>query len=323
MPQVCIACLLLLGISTTAQDTIHTFVVGDTLVKLVEYESTAPGPLFFNMHDDENTSVEAAKEVLKKSGGKLYELVHGGVRNIAFHVDTLNYDVDPNRIYTNAGIWLQVKSEFLRDSVQRADRLRLKLDSLLRVGIQPDASMFRYLSDSAREVLTINSSLDSRNLSHLKRDSTFALDTIPAYRFTADDSIAFRILRGFADSLLTLLQIDSQNLVIALHNNKEEGYSMASYLVDSIYQNEAQAVYIGMHPDPDDFYFVTERRLFEALQPNHFHIVLQDNTHVTDDGSLSVYCGKRGIHYVNVEAQHEHLKDQRMMLKILLKRLGY
>jgi hypothetical protein len=35
---------------------------------------------------------------------------------------------------------------------------------------------------------------------------------------------------------------------------------------------------------------------------------------MTDDGSLSVYCGKLGIPYVNVEAQHGHLVRQLKML---------
>jgi D-alanyl-D-alanine dipeptidase len=49
------------------------------------------------------------------------------------------------------------------------------------------------------------------------------------------------------------------------------------------------------------------------------NVVLQDNRQVTDDGSLSVYCGKWGIPYVNVEAQHEHLEQQLQMLKVLLR----
>jgi hypothetical protein len=117
------------------------------------------------------------------------------------------------------------------------------------------------------------------------------------------------------------MQVDSQRLVIALHNNRNDGYSLASYRVDSIYEAEALAIYVGLHHDPDDFYFVTERRIFEILQPNHYHIVLQDNQKMTDDGSLSVYCGIRGIHYVNVEAQHKHGKDQEKMLRVLAERL--
>jgi hypothetical protein len=145
---------------------------------------------------------------------------------------------------------------------------------------------------------------------------------LPPLYFNARDTFVFDLVRAFADTLLAIMQIDKQDLVIALHNNSNNGFSLSSYLVDNIYEGEAHATYRGMHPDPDEFYFVTERRLFEALQPNPYHIVLQDNYGMTDDGSLSVYCGRRGIHYVNVEAQHKHEKEQKEMLEILVDKLG-
>ena len=38
---------------------------------------------------------------------------------------------------------------------------------------------------------------------------------------------------------------------------------------------------------------------------------------MTDDGSLSVYCGMKKIPYINVEAQRGHLQEQIAMLKEL------
>ena len=68
----------------------------------------------------------------------------------------------------------------------------------------------------------------------------------------------------------------------------------------AVYEVDAEAVYNGKHKDPDQFYFVTSARLYGMLTPTKFNVVIQNNANVTDDGSLSVYCGQRGIEYVNV-----------------------
>jgi hypothetical protein len=59
---------------------------------------------------------------------------------------------------------------------------------------------------------------------------------------------------------------------------------------------------------------VTDQNIFEKLSTGKYHVVLQNNELMTDDGSLSVYCGQLGIRYINVEAQHNHLIRQIKML---------
>lgn len=308
------------ALSGLAQDTVRTFTLGDTAISLVVHRGPHPGPLYYNMHDDEHTSVIAAISVIREQGGTLWELVHTGERNIPFHVDSTLYRIDPNRIYTDAGIWREIRLEFKRDSVDLiAYFLRLQ-DSLVNVGCLPQEPVFTdYVRDTVVD-LSDTAPVEPDTMV-FKVDSPAIVNLIP-FPFSALDSVAFSMVRTLSDELLTFLQIDSQRLVIALHNNREQGYSLASYRIDSVYEDEALSIYVGWHPDPDDFYFVTERRIFEALQPNHYHIVLQDNARMTDDGSLSVYCGQRGIPYVNVEAQHRHTEDQVKMLHTLLERLG-
>ena len=93
---------------------------------------------------------------------------------------------------------------------------------------------------------------------------------------------------------------------------------MQSYLPGAVYEVDAETVYNGKWRDDDEFYFVTSARLYGLLTPTKFNVVLQNNAAMTDDGSLSVYCGQRGIEYVNVEAQHGHIKANRKMVKKLL-----
>lgn len=231
-------------------EVISSFVFHGTEVQVVKYSSGKPGPLYYNMHDNENTSVEAAKRLVASKGGKLYELVHSGDRNFCFDwADTLTYEIDPNRIYTDEGIWRELERTAVRDPW------------------------------------------------------------------------VFDIVKSFGDSLITLLNIDEQELVVALHNNTDCRYCLYSYMEDGPYEKDALRTFQAKRKEPDDFYFVTTDRHFIALQETGFHIVQQDNAQVTDDGSLSVYCGQKGIDYINVEAEHGNLRAQRRMIRRMIKNL--
>ncbi len=314
--QVIIFCIFC-SLCSHAQDTVRTFTLGDTLVYLVAHRSEQPGPLYYNMHDDENSSVEAASIIVDRYGGELFELVHTGERNITFHVDSMRYEIDPNRMYSDAGVWREIRRVYVKDSLQQIALQRIQDNARMRAVLDTFFGSAPVVAPSQFGIYPLFVMLDSL----VRTNGLYVHDTIPRHEFNARDSLVLALVRAFADTLVSVLQIDSQRLVVALHNNKDDGYNVSSYFIDSLYEHEALAVYRGFHPDPDEFYFVTTRRLFEALQPNPYHIVLQDNTNMTDDGSLSVYCGMRGINYVNVEAQHRHVPDQKKMLEILLERL--
>ena len=249
MKNLVIILFVLPGLSLSAQETVKTYDLFGTEVRLVRYTSKKAGPLFYNMHDNENTSVEAAQKVVRARGGMLYELIHSGGRNIEFEVDSTWFAIDPNRIYTDTGVWRELE----------------------RTG---------------------------------GRDSTVFLE-----------------VREFGEDLIQTMELAGQSLIVALHNNTDCRYCLYSYTEGGAYEDDAAAVYRGKWEDPDEFYFLTEADHFEALKPSGFHLILQDNTGVTDDGSLSVYCGFQGIEYINVEAQHGHVKKQRKMIKRMLRLL--
>lgn len=315
-------CILLYSCSQSQDslwsETVRTFTLGDSTVSLLVHRTTKPGLLYYNMHDDESTSVDAAKEIVEENGGILYELVHTGRRYFGFNYDSAYYNIDPNRIYTDAGVWRELRRVALRDSAIQAEAIRTQdtltlfqqRDSLISAG------------DSILYVILRNQDYRKGTYAIVEGARLSLRLPLPQLQFNATDTSVFYIVRDFANALLSIMQIDTQDLVVALHNNSNNGFSLESYKLGAIYQDEAHAIYRGMHPDPDDFYFVTERYLFELLQPNQYHIVLQDNHGMTDDGSLSVYCGIHGIHYVNVEAQHKHEKEQKEMMEIMLERLS-
>jgi hypothetical protein len=62
--------------------------------------------------------------------------------------------------------------------------------------------------------------------------------------------------------------------------------------------------------DADDFVYTTEEKIFDYLKEKKINVVLQDNIHCVDDGSLSVYCGKHHIPYINIESQEGHRRPQ-------------
>lgn len=205
--------------------------------------------LLYNMHDNENTSAVAGRIISSKYGGQYFELIHTGDRNLGLVSGEDSLFIDPNRIYTDAGIWQQLAKNY-------------NCDTLL-----------------------------------------------------------FKAIATWRDSLLNILRIKDRSLVIALHNNTNRFYSLESYVKGGEYEMEADTTHEGHTRDMDDFYFVTDPKIFETLSTGRYHVVLQANETMTDDGSLSVYCGKLGIPYINVEAQHKHLVRQIKMLIFAFQKL--
>lgn len=105
-------------------------------------------------------------------------------------------------------------------------------------------------------------------------------------------------------------------VVVAVHNNtnnpddKTGGISIKSFIKlgdDEYFNNEA--TYIVQKEDPDDFLMVSNNMLFRALiSPvpgiNQFSIGIQRQNPEESKGFLSTKCGRLGINYVIVEAEH-------------------
>ncbi len=234
--------VLVLATCAWSQDTLNLPLIG-TPIDVLSFGQDSSGILLYNMHDNENASALAGRVFATYHGGvAYYELMHDGHRNISFLHGADSLHIDPNRIYTDAGIWQQL----------------------------------------------------ARNKNN--------------------DTLAFQAIALWRDSLLNILQIDRRTLVIALHNNTNQNYGFKSYMPGGEYEAEAEAVYKGCVRDKDDFYFVTQYPILDRLVCGQYHVVIQSWDTLTDDGSLSVYCARLGIPYVNIEAQHGHFWRQLRML---------
>jgi hypothetical protein len=91
---------------------VFRYKLGDKTVKIV-ISKTSKRPskfVYFNIHDNENTAVEAAKEIIEKYGGTLIELRNNGKRLINFSLKDEQFTFDPNRIFTKVGIRKTLKN---------------------------------------------------------------------------------------------------------------------------------------------------------------------------------------------------------------------
>lgn len=255
----CVTMVALLASLTTVAHAgdataVRSFAVGDARIDVLTTTFPAASEpvrvALVSVHDDEDTAVEAAGDVLRDRGGRLLELRHTGAREIAFTLGGTRHRIDPNRIFTPAG--------------RRA-----------------------------------------------------TLEALSAWSQPADDVVA-----AFADELLSTLAVDDADLVVAIHNNTPDRYTAATYAPGGSLAADAARVHLRPGGDPDDFFFVTDAAIFSALADRGHSVILQNEATVADDGSLSVWCGRMGIPYVNVEAEHGHRAEQTAMLRDLLDAVG-
>ena len=126
---------------------------------------------------------------------------------------------------------------------------------------------------------------------------------------------AVKAVRGLAAFVLNKLFAGTVRPLVGIHNNTNGSYSAQSYK-NGADKASAKEVYIHEGLDTDDFFFVTSKAVFETIKKKGFNVVLQASR-IADDGSLSVFCQKKGVPYINVEAQEKHSGEQQKMLKVL------
>lgn len=201
-----------------------------------------------NVHDNERTSVEAAKSILQYSGGILIRIDNRGQRVLRFRFRGQSFAVDPNRIFSREGI-----------------------------------------EQSLRE--------------NCGRFNSYVIDEI----------------ESFASQLLGLLP-DSA-LILALHNNTNEAFSVKSYLPRGDREKDARQISCQENQDPDDIIITTDEALFHIMSRLGYNAIWQDNEGAKKDGSLSIWSGERGRRYINIETEHGKLQQYIEMMGRLLEEL--
>lgn len=231
---------------TNTEKTIFYKLANNTIPIKIQQYGERTDIVFINLHDDEATSVDAAKRILEEYGGMLIEIENNAQRNIRFRLGKYFYEIDPNRIFSKEGI--------------------------------------------------------KRSLLQSGRTSPKAIDE--------SAKLGERILK---------LIPEQTGCIIALHNNTPDHFSALEYTPGNKRAAESKKVYINPDQDADDFFLTTDNSLYEKLADKRYNTILQDNKNCTEDGSLSVYCGRKNIRYVNCETEHGKTEQYYDMIKSLLK----
>jgi hypothetical protein len=124
------------------------------------------------------------------------------------------------------------------------------------------------------------------------------------------------IVATFAAGLLQ--QMASAKLVIAVHNNTDEKYSIKSYIEGDTEALNTERLYINPAMDADDFIITTEENIFSFVKSQNRNVILH-KTDGVNDGSLAYYCASQDIPYVNIETQDTHYEEHLKYLNLLSK----
>lgn len=132
-------------------------------------------------------------------------------------------------------------------------------------------------------------------------------------RYSCHSEVNCELANEFALNLITLLS--KAKTIIAVHNSTDGDYCINSILESSYENSDIEAIHINPTRDEDDFYLVTQKEKFDYFKERGYNVVLQDNLNAEDDGSLSVYCGRKNIDYINIECENGHVLEQVEMIK--------
>ena len=127
---------------------------------------------------------------------------------------------------------------------------------------------------------------------------------------------------NFSRELAELVGVERGQVIVAVHNNTEGKLTIDDYRKGELYGGNTQEVYANPRHDPDDYFYVTSPGLFSALVQLRYNVALMESEPSIDTGSLAYFSHLQGAHYVLVEAQHGHEREQLQMLESLGLLLG-
>lgn len=129
-------------------------------IKILQYGNTK-NIICINVHDNEATSVQAAKSVLEERGGTLIKIENKQQRIIRFRLKGVAYSFDPNRIFSRVGIeqTLRDNRKISRDAINEVEKFAQRILQLL-----PDSSSCVIaLHNNTEEAFSVRSYLPGRD----------------------------------------------------------------------------------------------------------------------------------------------------------------
>ena len=129
---------------------------------------------------------------------------------------------------------------------------------------------------------------------------------------------AHRVVKEFAAGFIGQFGLDREPVIVALHNTDGHGLTINSYRAEGDKSAASATLHASERRGVGDFFYVTDRRFFDYLKARDFNVTLQDDANVPDDGSASVYFARKGIPYLNIEADVNHLDEQTEMVRVAM-----
>lgn len=127
---------------------------------------------------------------------------------------------------------------------------------------------------------------------------------------------AHGVVKEFAARFIKQFSLDRAPVIVALHNTDGHGLTINSYRAEGDKSSASATLHVSARRSAGDFFYVTDRRFFDHLKARDFNVTLQDDANVPDDGSASVYFARKGIPYINIEADVSHLAEQTEMVRV-------
>ena len=127
---------------------------------------------------------------------------------------------------------------------------------------------------------------------------------------------AATVVKNFAKFILSKIPAGTPTL-IALHNNHIGDYSIYTYAYGGLVKDRRE-IYIDSIHVADNFFITTDEIIYNKIRSFGYNVALQDNRAAKDDGSLSIYYGKKNKSYVNVETLHGKPEVQFNMLMTVI-----
>ncbi len=145
------------------KDTISYELSGEKIQFKIYNPKDPTGVLYYNMHDNENTAVEAMDSILKKYEGKFIELQFKGKRLVGGWLNQQRYFwVDPNRIYTDLGIYKTLR----------------KFNSYNAYSRKAVKAFGQFITDSllkdAKIIIAMHNNQNGYSLNHYKKGAVYA-----------------------------------------------------------------------------------------------------------------------------------------------------
>ena len=111
-------------------------------------------------------------------------------------------------------------------------------------------------------------------------------------------------------------ELPLQKAIVSLHNNISGGHIIEMYGKNGSLAKNVRSFYQNPEMNSADFFFTTDKAVFEQLKDRKFNVVLQD-FQAKDDGSLTVFCAKTRRSYIGIETQNGHTEMQEKMLNAI------